>query len=322
MGMQVRILAGYDYIAENYKPGDEIFIFGFSRGAHQARALAGLIAYAGVPKNIGSNAERQEKYTSILKMLKDIRDDEYERQWKTWSPNQTPLLADKIKNDTDLNLDMQTAEIKFLGVWDTVPGSSFANYTDNPCRENIGFVKRYLFWLPMISKGERYKSGSYPPKRNIAHAVALDEKRSKFAPLFLCKAINEKFTTPNETWFPGAHADVGGGYGDNDLPNISLNWMIGLLGNHYKFTLPLDPNQTKGNPEGLAHWSFGDKYGNTGSDCEDRPKLHPPLGYDPLKNNHESIKQRTKSGVAPIQIRGMVNYNDWKYPILCPGPGK
>lgn len=48
MGMQARILEGYDFLVENYNPGDEIFIFGFSRGAHQARALAGLVSYVGI----------------------------------------------------------------------------------------------------------------------------------------------------------------------------------------------------------------------------------------------------------------------------------
>lgn len=62
-GMQARILEGYDFISEHYRSGDEIFIFGFSRGAHQARALAGLIAYSGMPANVSANkSDRQNKY--------------------------------------------------------------------------------------------------------------------------------------------------------------------------------------------------------------------------------------------------------------------
>ena len=69
-------------------------------------------------------------------------------------------------------------------------------------------------------------------------------------------------------WFPGAHADVGGGYGDddsNELPGISLNWMIKFLGDSYQFATPVPPF-----PEsavGLARWSIGNYPGNKFSDC-------------------------------------------------------
>lgn len=49
-GMEANILDGYKYIIHNYQKGDRIYIFGFSRGAHTARALAGLVSYAGIPK--------------------------------------------------------------------------------------------------------------------------------------------------------------------------------------------------------------------------------------------------------------------------------
>lgn len=332
MGMQLRILKGYDFIAENYRPDDKIFIFGFSRGAHEARALAGLIAYAGIPTKGTTNVtinedERLNKYEPVLKLLKDILDEEKKGEWEAWEPNQPPLLAKDIKNDKSIELDMQPAEVTFLGVWDTVPGSSFKDYNEKPCKEDIGLAKRYLHLLPLISKGERYKSDSYPPIRQIAHAVSLDEKRSRFAPLYLCKAIPSK-NTENETiilekWFPGAHADVGGGYGDNALPNISLNWMIKLLGDNYQFSSKVEEvikNNTE-DTKGLAHWSYGDEPANTGSDCEDRKDRkdrQPPLGYDP----HHSIDERKQAGVVPIEINKERNDRDWKYPILCPGPGK
>jgi hypothetical protein len=317
-GMQARILAGYDFIVNNYKPGDEIFIFGYSRGAHQARALAGLLAYAGTPKAIEDNSDgRMSKFGRILKLLKGKRDEDFREYWEAWRPNQAPLLAQEIKSDKSLNLEMQPVEIKFLGVWDTVPGSSFKNY--DACIERIGFWKRYFHLFPMISKGERYKSGSYPPIHHIVHAVSLDEKRSKFAPLYLCTPITPQYTAVNEMWFPGAHADVGGGYGDHDLPNLSLKWMIDLLNKSYRFASP--PHDFIGNATGLAHWSYGDKPANKRSDCEDRKEnkdRQPPLGYTP----HPSVDERTHAGMAPILVKGVRSDRDWRYPILCPGPGK
>ncbi|HEX4892255.1 MAG TPA: DUF2235 domain-containing protein, partial [Hyphomicrobiaceae bacterium] len=47
-GVPERILSGYKRLVESYEPGDEIYIFGFSRGAFQARSLGGLIAQVGV----------------------------------------------------------------------------------------------------------------------------------------------------------------------------------------------------------------------------------------------------------------------------------
>jgi uncharacterized protein (DUF2235 family) len=316
-GMQDRILEAYDYIAVNYKAGDDIYIFGFSRGAHQARALAGLLAYAGVPASIDNSddTDRRVKSERILKLLKESLDEDFNEQWHAWKPNQAPLLVEVIKKD--VLLDMRPVEIKFLGVWDTVPGSSFKKY--EACKEKIGFCKRNLNWLPIISKGERYKSGSYPPIHEIAHAVSLDEKRSKFRPLYLCGPLEEKYTTLHEVWFPGAHADVGGGYGDDALPNISLNWMIGLLSNNYQFSSR--PDRFIENPKGLAHWSYGDKPANAGSRCEDR-KDHkdwqPPLGY----KADSSIEKRKQGGAMPVVIQGIINDREWSYPILCPGPGK
>lgn len=294
-GMEKRILTGYEFLALNYKPGDRIFIFGFSRGAHQARSLAGLLAYAGLPIVTEENrTQLMPLGENILNLAKEITDTEFIEKWGLWKPGHSPLLAGMIRKH--LQQDMQPVEIEFLGVWDTVPGSSFKNYKD--CMETIGFWKINFNWLPIISKGERYKSGSYPPIHQIAHALSIDEKRSKFAPLRACPPLNPQYTAVEEVWFPGAHADVGGGYEDsNELSSISLNWMIMQLSSKYKFHegLPL----VEATPHGLAHWSIGDFPANIGSDCEDRVL---PEGAVV----HESFHLRKKYGPVPIRINGQV----------------
>ena len=200
---------------------------------------------------------------------------------------------------------MQAARIRFLGVWDTVPGSSLKNYRG--CKEDKGFIKSYLWWLiPGIDRGERYKAASYPPISEIAHAVALDEKRSKFAPLLVCEAINPEYTKVTEVWFPGAHADVGGGYEDStDLPSVSLRWMIQMLGNSYTLE---PPPAIEGAAVGLAHWSIGDSPGNIGSECIDR---NPP----PAAIIHSSAEERSKSTSVPILWEGEERLMN--YPISC-----
>lgn len=310
-GMEDRILRGYSFITQNYHPDDKIYIFGFSRGAHEARALAGFLSYAGVPRaHQGNTSHLMEE---ILELVKDKDDADYLDKWILWKPK-TALLSEEIKDK--LKIEMQPTEITFLGVWDTVPGSSFKEYGD--CKEIIGVAKKYFYWLPFISKGERYKSDTYPAIHHIAQAVSLDEKRDKFHPLLLCEPINSQQTTKDEMWFPGAHADVGGGYSDvrgscgktNDLSNISYNWMVGLLEKSYTSTPLSIVNECANNEcaKGLAHWSIGDFPANIGSKCKDRVR--------PEKEKiHESFYIREKSSPVPILIRG--EEQSLHYPIKC-----
>lgn len=288
-GMEERILKGYSFIIQNYKPDDSIYIFGFSRGAHQARALAGFIAYAGVPTVFDKDKDVLKRVgNKILELTKKKRDSDYYEKWKLWNPAQKPLLASEIKEK--LNVEMQAAEIAFLGIWDIVPGSSLKDY--GYCKEKIGCVKKYFFWLPGIDRGERYKSDSYPAIRQIAHAVSIDEKRSKFKPLLLCNPINPEYTKIAEVWFPGAHADVGGGYEDSDggLSGISLNWIIDLLSESYKFKkIP----KVEENAGGLAHHSIDLVPFDELWKCEDRI-----LPSDAII--HQSFEERKKLSPVPI----------------------
>jgi hypothetical protein len=100
-------------------------------------------------------------------------------------------------------------------------------------------------------------------------------------------------------WFPGAHADVGGGYADsNELPGISLNWMLGLLAKSYKFnTLP----QVKEDAKGLAHWPICDFVNKISNDEEDRK----PEDWADLREPqfHPSIQERKNAGEVPICIQ-------------------
>lgn len=301
LGQEARILRGYEFIMQEYRPGDKVYLFGFSRGAHEARALAGLIAYAGVPS--GNNQARPIG-NKILELIQEKEDEDYVDAWKSWKVGDLPLLANEIREE--LNVSVQSAEVDFLGVWDTVPGSSFKTYTGG-CKEDIGWLKRNLYWLPWIDRGERYKTGTYPPIRHLAHALAIDEKRSKFAPNFLCAPISD-YSKIEEVWFPGAHADVGGGYKDSDgLPGLSLNWMIDLLTGVYKFNEPI-PHEVE-DPNGLAHWSYGDIPAIAAGECKDRT----------VPSNavlHPSINLRKQSPQERIVVNDSPTKRD--YPTRCP----
>jgi len=248
-GMKERILDGYKFLARHRKTGDKILIFGFSRGAHQARALAGLMAYCGLYDATIDDSKLNKKAEQIWDRCRNVNE-ATDEEWKAWKTEDGPLLSKKLK------LDTKVAEVDFLGIWDTVPGSQFKKFEDYGEAEDV-------------KEGIRYKSQPYPTIHTIAHALARDEKRSKFRPIFVKAPIDPSRTTLHQVWFPGAHADVGGGYEDsNDLAGISLNWMVGLLKDQGIFHGT--PPTVYSDPAGLAHWSLGDAPANTGSHYEDR----------------------------------------------------
>ncbi|MGR8930217.1 MAG: T6SS phospholipase effector Tle1-like catalytic domain-containing protein [Gammaproteobacteria bacterium] len=314
-GMEKRILNGYRFLVENYQPNDRIFIFGFSRGAFTARSLSGLISYAGIPKK--EHAELDSIWDSlpftsgftignkILEFTREQNDNAYKEQWAKWKQGDDPVLKQKIKNEITSALgkpkaiEVQSAEVEFLGIWDTVPGSQGIDYFragDMVCKQPDDTTE----------DKQRYQLDSYPPIHYIAHALSKDEKRTQFKPLFLCSedikntqtVHNKELTTLEERVFPGAHADVGGGYEhkNNQLPEISLTWMIEQLAQHYQLrpnkdgflkNLELNPN-----PKGLADLSISDKIGSTRSDCSDR-KIPSHI------RNHESVGVRNQADTTP-----------------------
>jgi uncharacterized protein (DUF2235 family) len=300
-GMEYRMLLGYEFLARNYTADDKIYIFGFSRGAHQARALAGFISYAGIPEVTDENRVHLRRIANrMLELTKKEKDsDPVNRNiWRSWSPKDPPPLAAKIIAMDGLKQKTQHARITFLGVWDTVPGSFFKTLNPGDCS------------FSETRRKQRYKSGSYPPIETIAHAVSVDEKRHKFRPMVVCPAMNEDLTRVHEIWFPGAHSDVGGGYGDPaGLPSVSMSWMIDLLNADETLT---DLAPVKANPLAPAHWSIGNFPGNFGSHCEDRNV--PDDKMDP------SVQKRRDAPTAPIIVQR--EQEDRPYPIRCDGRRK
>ena len=281
VGMEARILRGYAYLSSTYRPGDRIFIFGFSRGAHQARALAGLIAYAGLIGNAGqySASQLRTRGNRILELTKQYDDIATSAPMQA-HPETPPLLGVVASR---LGMSNVVAPVEFLGLWDTVPGSSFKDYKD--CRE-----------VADGREGDRYKVGSYPLIRHIAHAVALDEKRSKFAPIALCQPVAGHLTRTDEQWFAGSHSDVGGGYAVSTMHLAALNWMVGLLRPHLSATIADFPGAAPAQP---AHWSMADAPGNALSECIDRAV---PDGA----TLHPSALAYRSAASAPLLVKGRV----------------
>jgi uncharacterized protein (DUF2235 family) len=302
-GMSTRIRAAYAFISKHHREGDRIFIFGFSRGAHQARSLAGMISYDGLLVADGmSDRQLRGAAKKVLKYTQRITDRREVSGWKDWDFDDPPPLTARLK--ADLGLETHKAWIQFVGVWDTVPGSSLKKYS--ACKEEEN-----------ESVGDRYKSDSYPPIKVIAHALSLDEMRDKFKPIVICQGKDsvfhdhppKHFPEIHERWFPGAHSDVGGGLDDqNGLPDISLNWMLGVMKPYRQLEPP--PGKVTPNPIGRAHWMINGVADRWAYDCKNREWPEDPAVID------ESAKTRKDKALVPLMRGG--KEDQLPYPQKCP----
>jgi uncharacterized protein (DUF2235 family) len=187
LGVDDNIRSAYQFIAQNYVPGDEIYLFGFSRGSFTARSLAGLITACSILK-------RQS-----LGSLPDAWD--YYRSTKPHSPK-TFAQQYEVEVHSDVT-------IKFVGVWETVGSLGIPG--------NIGTI---------LEKGKYafHDTSPSPIVLNAFHAMAVDEHRHDFTPTYWTGALPAG-TSITQVWFAGAHSDVGGGYVTHELADIPLVWM-------------------------------------------------------------------------------------------------
>ncbi len=190
-GLFQKIKHGYAEVASQFLPGDQIFIFGFSRGAYIARSLAGMIAVCGLP------TLRQND-----PMCFDMAFDAYRKV------SQRQVLLATL-NET---YKMNSPGIQMLGVWDTVGSLGIPAIFGGISVGEYGFLDTTL----------------HPDVVNAVHALSIDEQRLQFQPA-LWTSTPASGQTLVQVWFPGVHCDVGGGYpcdpGGFALSNITLHWM-------------------------------------------------------------------------------------------------
>lgn len=190
-GVDDNIFDAYRFLVANYEPGDQLFLFGFSRGAFTARSIAGMIRKCGILKR-----EFVERYIDSTLMYRSGD-----------SPNSE--IPTEFRHKYSVNGDQETP-IHFIGVWDTV-----------------GSLGIPLSGLRNLSKRKHQfhdteLSGSV---KNACHALAINEQRSPFKPA-LWQYKPKEGQSVEQMWFPGVHSNVGGGYPDRSLADVSLQWMV------------------------------------------------------------------------------------------------
>jgi uncharacterized protein (DUF2235 family) len=211
-GLVRNVKEAYLEIVNEYQPEAQLFLFGFSRGAYTVRVLAGLLENFGLLKSHDPS-------------LLDTLVKRYQRLFpnKNLPEAEARIEIDKAYGEARAFKAAYCVEcpITFLGLWDTVSS---------------------LGWL--YSPKTFPNTASIPNAKTVRHAMALDERRAKFRPNRVRQASNLM-----EVWFAGVHADVGGGYPENQsaLAKIPLEWM---LDEAMKAGLDIDPLQKKRLVEG------------------------------------------------------------------------
>ncbi|WP_413693508.1 DUF2235 domain-containing protein [Psychromonas sp. KJ10-2] len=191
-GLHKNIMDNYRYIIQNYSDGDELFLFGFSRGAYTIRCLCGLINNCGILKR--DNAK-----------LVQHAFNHYKKSGEAYTPSGKESI--KFRND----YCHQSREVKFVGVWDTV-----------------GAMGIPLTFLGLFNDKDEFYDNKIGSNVLIArHALAIDEHRCDFIPTIWSAGDNMDI---KQVWFAGAHSDIGGSYPPDKsgtiLSDNALSWML------------------------------------------------------------------------------------------------
>lgn len=273
-GLSQEVIKAYEWLIENYNPGDEIFIFGFSRGAFAARSLSGLISKCGLlqlgaPLGVNQLYDRYRLANNVRTLRELLRDQQ--KPSALFTPEERWMIEYSAP-----------IPIKFIGVWDAVGalGIPFGN-------------------IPIISR-KNYQFLDTDLTINNAYAyqaLAIDEHRKAFAPTLWTNTI-PKHAKPEELspsrslkdveqrWFIGTHENVGGGYNSDLLAQIPLKWIMSkaiVHGLKFRRDVIIDGDEYDALiPNSYAEFGFG-LYRFIS------PKYYRPIGCMPINPNATKI---------------------------------
>jgi hypothetical protein len=211
VGLSASVKACYGFLADNYRPGDEIFLFGFSRGAFVVRSLAGMIGAVGMMRK-----DEMARFAKVWDWYCLGKDDRQLATLEELSPHRH-----------------QDVDIECIGVWDTVgalgiPGSRLCAQTFEFHDTALGPHVRHAFQaLAIDERRGNFQAAVWVPFDRMRHkrgAAAAATEPEHHGPQQVLKQM----------WFPGVHSNIGGGYLRHGLSDTTFLWMLaqvqGLLG--------------------------------------------------------------------------------------------
>ena len=277
-GLNKNIMDDYRYLVQNYTPGDELFLFGFSRGAYTVRSLCGLINNCGILKRPDAR---------LIQAAFDL----YKRPGTDYKPSGAKSVAFRRAHSHP------SREIRFVGVWDTVGA--------------LGIPFSFLGLLDR--KDEFYDTKLGSNVRIARHAMAIDELRSDFEPTIWELRENLDLC---QVWFAGAHSDVGGGYprdkDDTSLADFALEWLIGEA---RSAGLTIEPHLTRNlHPKPTAKLHHSRRFIYRSKRPYYRPIDH---GQGPVWI-HRSVQQRweTDSSYRPKNLKTFIGQQGWEGHVI------
>jgi len=292
-GLADNVREAYSFLANNYHPGDEIFLLGFSRGAFTARSIGGLIGEVGLLTKKGLNA-----LPEVFEDVQHRRDPKYvPKNPNVPFPNKpsasSPRYAEELERRGLTRLDIK---IKAIGVWDTVGSLGTPRF---------GFLQKLGLQMAESKEMSFYDTKLSSCVENAFQALALDERRSAFSPAIWEKPEGNR-TTLRQVWFPGTHSNVGGGYDDQQLANITLAWMMSQLApfldmrDEYLFEQEAENDKYyRREGQDVRPWSSGEIYNSStgiyalGGSSVTPPRPSPPSSRKPLPRLTTTTQLRT-----------------------------
>src|SRR5712691_484956 len=228
-GIFHNVVVGYRFLYQNYEEGDQILLFGFSRGAYTVRSLSGLIRNSG-----------------ILRRGEESCEDEAVALYRDYAPE---TAADGETSIRFRAAHSYETKIELIGVWDTVGALGI------PGLDGRFRILKGLDWqFHDVTLSSRVK--------NAFHALAIHEHRAGFVPtLWERKPDAPADQTLEQVWFSGVHADVGGGYPQAGLSDVALLWMMNKAESQGKLAFDRAPLVNfRPDPLAKGHDSFGAFY--------------------------------------------------------------
>ncbi len=192
-GFEANVEEAATFLVNNYQLGDQVFVFGFSRGAAQAQALTRFIDWmGGVPV-------KSDAYFVPL----------YFQAYINSAGTADPAAVKTAGGDSPAGR-LTPVEVTMLGVFDTV----------------MSLGGRFKARKETTGPKRSFHAGHTPARcvKNARQALAIDERRYDFRPEIWHDHLAGQ--TLEQRWFAGVHSNVGGGYVRDGLANIPLRWML------------------------------------------------------------------------------------------------
>lgn len=212
LGLASNVRNLYCSLARVYEPGDQIYLFGFSRGAFTVRTLAGFILCCGLPVASAYESDADLR-AAVGKAFRQYRK-RYRTFWQRAAGRPNISQPGELATvEEEWGRQYAGMHIRFIGVWDTVDAVG------------MPFDELAAFWDAFIYPFRFPDRKISPRVQRACHAISVDDERKTFHPT-MWNESGAREGQIEQVWFPGVHSNVGGGYPKQGMSLIALDWMM------------------------------------------------------------------------------------------------